>query len=59
VRGSAGAESLDTTFRGDAPWPEDRKRALIKRGYDLTDEALQDSDDLGLYERSGVHGERL
>ena len=44
VRGSAGAESLDTTFRGDAPWPEDRKRALIKRGYDLTAEALKQTD---------------
>jgi hypothetical protein len=28
--------------------PRDRKRALIKRGYDLTDEALRGSDDLGL-----------
>ena len=44
VRGSAGAESLDATFRGDAPWPEDRKRALIKRGYDLTDEALKNAE---------------
>jgi predicted acylesterase/phospholipase RssA len=44
VRGSAGSESLDPTFRGDTPWPDDRKRALIKRGYDLTDEALANSE---------------
>ena len=29
-------------------WPEDRKRALIERGYALTDEALADLNDLGL-----------
>jgi predicted acylesterase/phospholipase RssA len=44
VHGSAGSESLDPTFRGDTPWPDDRKRALIKRGYDLTDEALANSE---------------
>ena len=44
VRGTAGAESLDPTFRSDAPWPEERKRALIKRGYDLTDQALRDTE---------------
>jgi len=44
VRGSAGSESLDPTFRSDTPWPEDRKRALIKRGYDLTDEALRNAE---------------
>jgi len=44
VRGSAGSESLDPTFRGDTPWPDDRKRALIKRGYDLTDETLANSE---------------
>jgi predicted acylesterase/phospholipase RssA len=41
VRGTAGPESLDPTFRGDTPWPEERKRALIDRGYQLTDEALK------------------
>jgi predicted acylesterase/phospholipase RssA len=41
VRGTAGDSALDPTFRGDAPWPEDRKRALIQRGYDLTDAALR------------------
>jgi predicted acylesterase/phospholipase RssA len=41
VRGTSGADSLDPTFRSDAPWPEERKRALIDRGYALTDEALK------------------
>jgi predicted acylesterase/phospholipase RssA len=41
VRGTAGTESLDATFRGEAPWPADRKHALIERGYDLTDQALK------------------
>ena len=40
VHGTAGPHSLDPTFRSDAPWPEERKRALIERGYALTDEAL-------------------
>jgi predicted acylesterase/phospholipase RssA len=43
VRGTSGAHSLDPTFRGDTPWPEERKRALIDRGYTLTDEALEHS----------------
>jgi predicted acylesterase/phospholipase RssA len=41
VRSTRGTESLDPTFRGDAPWPTDTKRALIERGYALTDEALK------------------
>ncbi len=41
VRGTPGDYSLDPTFRSDAPWPEERKRALIQRGYDLTAEALR------------------
>jgi hypothetical protein len=41
VRGTAGDAALDPTFRGDMPWPIERKRALIKRGYDLTDDALR------------------
>jgi hypothetical protein len=41
VRGTSGPESLDPTFRGDIPWPEERKRALIDRGYTLTDDALE------------------
>jgi predicted acylesterase/phospholipase RssA len=44
VRGTAGANSLDPTFRGDTPWPVDRKHALIERGYALTDEALQQAE---------------
>jgi len=43
VRGTSGEHSLDPTFRGDTPWPEERKRALIDRGYTLTDEALEQS----------------
>ena len=44
VRGTAGEHALDSTFRGDAPWPAESKRALIERGYMLTDEALRDSE---------------
>ena len=40
VHGSAGEQSLDPTFRGDTPWPDDLKRRLIELGYRLTDEAL-------------------
>ena len=40
VRADPGDEALDPTFRGDEPWPEDRKQALIERGYRLTDEGL-------------------
>jgi hypothetical protein len=40
VRGSPGPDGLDPSFRGDAPWPDERKRALIERGYRLADEAL-------------------
>lgn len=59
VRGTSGPDSLDPTFRGDAPWPEDRKRNLIERGYRLTDEALAGSDALGLYVRGELQDERL
>ena len=40
VRGTAGDASLDPTFRSETPWPAELKRALIERGYALTDEAL-------------------
>jgi predicted acylesterase/phospholipase RssA len=40
VRAAPGEDSLDPTFRTDESWPEERKRALIERGYRLTDEAL-------------------
>jgi predicted acylesterase/phospholipase RssA len=46
VRATPGEDGLDPTFRGDEPWPEDRKRALIERGYSLTDEALAKSREL-------------
>ncbi len=42
VRGTAGDASLDPTFRSELPWPVELKRALIERGYALTDEALMD-----------------
>ncbi len=44
VRSTAGESNLDPTFRSDTPWPVERKRALIERGYALTDEALSASD---------------
>lgn len=40
VRGTAGEASLDPTFRSDTPWPTELKRALVARGYALTDRAL-------------------
>jgi predicted acylesterase/phospholipase RssA len=40
VRGAPGDDALDPSFRGDEPWPDERKEALIERGYRLTDEAL-------------------
>ena len=40
VRATPGDDGLDPTFRGDEPWHEERKRALIERGYRLTDDAL-------------------
>ena len=46
VRANPGDEALDPTFRGDEPWPEDRKRALIERGYRLTDAALATTPEL-------------
>jgi hypothetical protein len=47
VRATAGDDELDPTFRGDEPWPEERKRALIERGYRLTDDALAASTEFG------------
>jgi predicted acylesterase/phospholipase RssA len=40
VRGTPGDDGLDPTFRGDQPWPDASKRALIERGYRLTDAEL-------------------
>ena len=45
VRATPGEGGLDPTFRGDEPWPEERKRALVERGYRLTDEALKTSSE--------------
>jgi predicted acylesterase/phospholipase RssA len=47
VRATPGEDGLDPTFRGDEPWPEERKRALIERGYRLTDDALAISAEFG------------
>jgi predicted acylesterase/phospholipase RssA len=44
VRGTAGASSLDPTFRAETPWPEKLKRDLIARGYALTNDALVRSE---------------
>jgi hypothetical protein len=46
VRGTPGEDGLDPTFRGDQPWPEERKRALIERGYRLADVELDRAGDL-------------
>ena len=40
VRGTPGEDGLDPSFRAEPPWPEERKRSLIERGYRLTDEEL-------------------
>jgi hypothetical protein len=46
VRCTVGEDGLDPSFRGD-PWPEERKRALISRGYRLTaDEFARRGTDL-------------
>jgi predicted acylesterase/phospholipase RssA len=47
VRATPGEDGLDPTFWGDEPWPEERKRALIERGYRLTDDTLAASPDFG------------
>lgn len=40
VRATAGADALEPTFRGEPPWSEESKRALIARGYAMTDGEL-------------------
>jgi len=42
VTSSAGEISLEAGGRNPAPWTDDAKRALIRRGYDLLDELLVD-----------------
>jgi predicted acylesterase/phospholipase RssA len=52
VRATPGEDGLDPTFRGEGTWPDESKRALIERGYRLTDEALSTSSELGASEAS-------
>ena len=40
VRSAAGDDALEPTFRGEPPWSEESKRALIARGYRITDEEI-------------------
>jgi predicted acylesterase/phospholipase RssA len=40
VHASVGEVSLDPGFRNQEPWTEEAKRALIARGYELTDREL-------------------
>jgi hypothetical protein len=64
VRATAGEHGLDSSFRADAPWSNDSKRALVERGYTLTDRALEHAsaeafNAIGLRQREESHGERL
>ena len=52
VRGTPGEDGLDPTFSGE-PWPEERKRGLIERGYRLTDAELAANGELGREGRQG------
>jgi len=42
VRGDTGEHTLDQSFRAGATWPVETKRAIVERGYTLTDAALGD-----------------
>lgn len=44
VHGSAGELGLDQSFRHPRPWTEESKRALIRRGYELTEQALRSAE---------------
>ena len=46
VRATAGEDWLEPTFRGEPPWSEESKRALIARGYRITDEELARSAEI-------------
>jgi predicted acylesterase/phospholipase RssA len=46
VRADPGEEAIDPTFRSAETWSEERKRALIERGYRLTDDELARRADL-------------
>jgi predicted acylesterase/phospholipase RssA len=64
VRAAAGEHSLDSSFRTDAPWSNDSKRALVERGYALTQRALEHAsveafDAVGLRLREESPDERL
>jgi len=52
VRATPGEDGLDPTFRSEEPWPEERKRALVERGYRMTDEALSRDTELTSAEES-------
>jgi predicted acylesterase/phospholipase RssA len=43
VRGDAGPHALDPAFRQGLEWSEESKRALMQRGYELTDASLRDA----------------
>jgi predicted acylesterase/phospholipase RssA len=47
VRATSGEDGLDATFRAEERWPEDRKQALIERGYRLTDAVLATTPEFG------------
>lgn len=40
VRGDPGEHSLDPSFKTGLSWPDEAKQAIVRRGYDLTAEAL-------------------
>jgi predicted acylesterase/phospholipase RssA len=42
VHGDGGPHSLDPSFRAGLAWPEEAKRGLVERGYELTDAALRE-----------------
>ena len=44
VRGDPGDLALDATFRAGLVWPVETKRALVERGYEQTDAALEARD---------------
>jgi predicted acylesterase/phospholipase RssA len=46
VRATSGDDGLDPTFRGEDPWPDERKQALIDRGYRLADAGLESTPEL-------------
>jgi predicted acylesterase/phospholipase RssA len=56
VRATAGDDALEPTFRGEPPWSEESKRALIERGYRMTDEELARGTRLVASEEGGRQG---